>query len=905
MNDTLQDPLAVCDVLRVDTEDYTIWSLPRLAARYQVNLSSLPYVARLLLESTLRALSAGLIREEVVEAAMRELCEGQSRTVIPYLPGRVLVQDFTGVPVLVDLAAMREAIAELGGNPARVNPVVPTDVIVDHSIIADVAGRPDALTLNTTLEFQRNHERYRLLRWAEQAFPGVRVMPPGTGIVHQINLEHLASVVQVQPRYGRQIAFPDSVCGTDSHTTMINGLGVLGWGVGGIEAEAAMLGQPLMLLCPSVVGVRLVGQLRPGVTTTDLVLTITERLRQECVVGAFVEFYGPGVGTLSLPDRATVANMAPEYGATCAYFPVDQAVLDYLRATDRPEALVRLVEAYYQAQGLLCADQGQTLEFQRQITVDLALVQPCLAGPRRPQDRVTLGRLKSTVDALLEDRGPAPDPVIVRREDGQDGALAHGSVLIAAITSCTNTSNPAVMIAAGLLARNAVARGLRTPWYVKTSLSPGSQVVSDYLEAAGLMPPLEQLGFHVTGYGCMTCSGSSGPLSPAITTAVREQGLIGCAVLSGNRNFEARIHPLVRANYLASPPLVIAYALAGTMAIDLEREALGMAPDGEAVYLRDIWPADHEIEAVMRRTIVPALFSRRYAGRPASSAQWDAIPRPQGALYRWEDASTYIRRPPYFAGLSQTPPAFAPIAGGRVLALLGDSITTDHISPGGAIDPQSPAGQYLREQGVAPAEFNAYGARRGNHEVMIRGTFANPRLANMLVPGVEGGVTRHHPSGTIMAIYDAALRYGASQTPLLILAGKDYGAGSSRDWAAKGPALLGVRIVIAESFERIHRSNLICMGILPLEFMAGESWGALGLDGSEIYTMSALDSLAPGHILMVTAVAASGTRTEFFARARLDSEHELRCYRHGGILPQLMRDLLADGQPTEAGSSTP
>jgi aconitate hydratase len=901
MSSGWRDPLGIGGEMPYQGRTLTILRLQRLAESMEIDLARVPYSARVLLESAARSVTAGVVPVDEIAPVARVLAGGGAPAPLAFLPARVLLQDYTGVPAVVDLAAMRAAVARMGGDPRLVRPVVPTDVVVDHSIQADVTGSADALARNTALEIARNRERYVLLRWAQQAFEGFRVFPPGTGIVHQINLEHLAPVVQVREQAGRALAFSDSVCGTDSHTTMINGLGVLGWGVGGIEAESVMLGRPLMMMTPAVVGVRLTGQLAPGVTTTDLALTMTERLRREGVVGRFVEFCGDGLRALRLADRATIANMAPEYGATCAFFPVDDETLRYLRATGRSEELVQLVDRYCKTQGLFRREGEPLPAFERSIELDLATVVPSVAGPARPQDRRSLGELRSSFSSALATLAPRAAALPAREDgaavtidlDGRAVTLAHGSILIAAITSCTNTSNPSVMLAAGLLARNAVARGLSVSPHVKTSLSPGSRVVTDYLQRAGLMPALEALGFHVAGYGCMTCSGSSGAVDARIAAAVEAHGLVASAVLSGNRNFEGRIHPLVRANYLASPPLVIAYAIAGTVDIDLERQPLGVDSHGAPVCLRDIWPANEEIEAALGTAITTEMFHARYGRSGAAEERWDAIPAPAGALYQWAPDSTYIRCPPYFDDMTMEIPPLSPIQGARALALLGDGVTTDHLSPAGAIEPDSPAGRYLRAHGVSQADFNSYGSRRGNHEAMMRGTLANIRLKNMLVPGTEGGLTVHQPTGEVLPIYDAALRHAAERTPLVILAGAEYGAGSSRDWAAKGPRLLGVRAVIAESFERIHRSNLVSMGVLPLELRPGESWRALGLDGTEVYDVDGVEALAPGQELTVRARRGDAREVRFGVRARIDSAVELACYRHGGILQLLLRELLA------------
>ncbi len=808
---------------------------------------------------------------------------------VSFLPARILLQDFTGVPLLVDLAAMRDALAGLGGDPARVSPVLPVDLVIDHSVQVDRFAQAGALEANVAREYERNRERYAFLRWGQGAFARFRVVPPGTGICHQVNLEYLASVVQrAEGPDGRSVARPDTLVGTDSHTTMVNALGVLGWGVGGIEAEAAMLGYPMSLRWPEVVGVRLTGTLGPGVTATDLVLTVTEALRRVGVVGRFVEFFGPGLDGLLLPDRATIANMAPEYGATVGFFPVDRETLAYLRFTGRSEDQVALVEAYAKAQGLFWSPQVEEPQYDRVVEVALDRVEPSLAGPRRPQDRVPLAQVPESFSRAWPEPRPAADIEV----DGRRATLSDGSVVIAAITSCTNTSNPSVMVAAGLLAKRAVERGLtRAPW-VKTSLAPGSRVVTRYLERAGLLPALEALGFHLAGYGCTTCIGNSGPLPDPVARAIDEHGLVVAAVLSGNRNFEGRIHPQVRANYLASPPLVVAYAIAGRVDLDLTREPLGVDPGGHPVFLRDLWPDPQEVEDAIRASLSPEMFRRTYEHVFAGDAAWAALPVPSGDLFEWDDSSSYIRKPPYFDGLSLEPAPLRDLRGMRVLAVLGDSVTTDHISPAGFIPANSPAGRYLVARGVDPRDFNTYGARRGNHEVMMRGTFANIRLRNLLVAGVEGGVTRHPSSPDPLPIYDAAMRYATEGTPLLIIAGREYGTGSSRDWAAKGTALLGVRAVLAQSFERIHRANLVGMGVLPLEFLPGEGREPLGLTGFETYDVEGLhDGLSPRARVRLRVVARDGSLKSFEAIARLDTPDEVSLYRHGGVLPSVLRSL--------------
>jgi aconitate hydratase len=892
--------------LRVGDESYGFHRLDAAAAR-------LPYTLRILLENVLR--NGG-----DPEAVAGWIADAEPSQEISFYPARVLLQDFTGVPAVVDLAAMRDAMRDQGGDPGAINPLIPAELVIDHSVQVDEFASRLAIERNVELEFERNRERYAFLRWGQGAFDGLRVVPPNTGIVHQVNLEYLARVVEVRDG----IAFPDTVVGTDSHTTMVNGLGVLGWGVGGIEAEAAMLGEALSMLVPQVVGFRLTGELREGATATDLVLTVTEILRRTGVVGKFVEYFGPGLGSLALADRATLGNMSPEYGATCGFFPVDDVTLNYLRLTARREEQVAVVEAYCK-ENLLWHEEGEHPEYSQVVELDLGDVEPSLAGPRRPQDRVPLERAKEafieslgsfgvdytngTYDKEIADSFPASDPptgdgvadpseaapaqtlTLDKRHvavEGEDYALEHGSVVIAAITSCTNTSNPSVMIAAGLLAKKAVERGLeRRPW-VKSSLAPGSKVVSEYYRAAGLDGYLDRLGFNTVGYGCTTCIGNSGPLPEPISAAVADGDLVVAAVLSGNRNFEARIHGEVKANYLASPPLVVAYALAGRMDVDLVNEPLGQGSDGEDVFLRDIWPSRDEIDRVVGDSVQGSMFSSTYADVFTGDERWRALDTPEGELYAWDPESTYVRLPPYFDGMPREPEPVAEVEGARCLVMLGDSVTTDHISPAGAIRPDSPAGQYLVEHGVERREFNSYGARRGNHEVMVRGTFANVRLKNLLVPGSEGTWTVHLPDGEEGTIFEVAERYRADGVPTIVIAGKEYGSGSSRDWAAKGPNLLGVRAAIAESYERIHRSNLLMMGILPLQFMDGETPESLGLTGREEFSISGIDG---GESDEVTVLA---DETEFRARVRLDTPREREYFRHGGILRFVLRRLLAD-----------
>ena len=832
-------------ILHVGDQDYTIFPLERFPQAVR-----LPYALKILLENLLRHEEDSSVRAEDIQALASWQPQAQPSQEIAFMPARVLLQDFTGVPAVVDLAAMREAMRHMGGDPRRINPLLPAELVIDHSVQVDAFGNRAAFQTNAELELERNRERYAFLRWGQKAFRNFQVVPPDTGIVHQVNLEYLARVIFTSPRgsgeSGPPLAYPDTVVGTDSHTTMINGLGVLGWGVGGIEAEAAMLGQPLAMLLPQVVGFRLHGRLREGATATDLVLTVTEMLRKKGVVGKFVEFFGEGLAALPVADRATIANMAPEYGATCGIFPVDAETLRYLRFSGRPESLVRLVEAYCKEQGLYHTAATPEAVYSDTVELDLAAVEPSLAGPRRPQDRVPLSGVKKSWAADLANFQSAVKksrPAAVATPAAEPGAeLQHGSVVIAAITSCTNTSNPSVMLAAGLLARKAVERGLSSRPWVKTSLAPGSKVVTDYLAEADLIQPLEQLGFHLVGYGCTTCIGNSGPLPPAVSKAIEERGLVVAAVLSGNRNFEGRIHAEVRANYLSSPPLVVAYALAGRIDIDLAAEPLATDRQGRPVYLRDLWPTQQEVKDAVERSVRSEMFHKEYGAVFQGDEHWQALPVPEGDLFAWDPASTYVKHPPYFVDMTSQPGAVHDIRGARVLALLGDSITTDHISPAGSIKPQSPAGRYLIEHGIQPIDFNSYGSRRGNHEVMVRGTFANIRLKNLLMPGTEGGVTRHLPDGAPLSIYDASVQYQKEGVPLLVIAGKEYGSGSSRDWAAKGPKLLGVQAVLAESYERIHRSNLVGMGILPLQFRPGENATGLGLTGEEVYNIEGLEN---------------------------------------------------------------
>jgi len=877
--------------LRVGDRSYEIHRLDALE-KAGLAVGRLPFSLKILLENLLRFEDGAAVRRGDVEALARWEPAAAPSHEIAFMPARVLLQDFTGVPAVVDLAAMRDAVRRLGGDPRRINPLLPAELVIDHSVQVDAFGAPTAFQENAGLEFERNRERYAFLRWGQRAFRNFRVVPPDTGIVHQVNLEHLARVVFTTDD-ARPQAYPDTLVGTDSHTTMVNGLGVLGWGVGGIEAEAAMLGQPMTMLIPQVVGVRLSGQLAEGATATDLVLTVTEMLRKKGVVGKLVEFFGPGVATLPVADRATIGNMAPEYGATCGIFPIDAEALRYLRFTGRPEWRVALVEAYAKEQGLFHAPGAPEPVFSDTLALDLASVEPSLAGPRRLQDRIGLKRAKAAwaeaLPTLVQGTGPGEAPVAV---NGGRHVLRHGSIVIAAITSCTNTSNPSVMVAAGLLAKKAVERGLRSQPWVKTSLAPGSKVVTDYLAQAGLTPYLEQLRFHLVGYGCTTCIGNSGPLPEPVSAAIKAGQLVVLSVLSGNRNFEGRIQSEVRGNYLMSPPLVVAYALAGRMDIDLMTEPLGQDREGRPVLLKDVWPTAREVAETVERALKADMFGKEYAAVFEGDERWRGLPVPDGERYAWDEASTYIRRAPYFDAMPRTPGPVGDITGARVLAFLADSITTDHISPAGSIRKDGPAGRYLTERGVAVKDFNSYGSRRGNHEVMVRGTFANVRIRNRLVPGVEGGVTRHLPDGAQLSIYDAAERYRAEGVPLVILAGKEYGAGSSRDWAAKGPRLLGVRTVIAEGYERIHRSNLVGMGLLPLQLEAGQTAESLGLTGEETFDIVGVAAALEGSKkVTVRAKGPAGTR-EFRATVRIDTPKEVDYYRHGGILEYVLRQLV-------------
>ncbi|HXH49021.1 MAG TPA: aconitate hydratase AcnA [Terriglobia bacterium] len=882
----------------------TIFRLDALEKAGLGSVSKLPFSIKVLLESVLRNCDGRLIKESDVAALASWSAKSPSPREVPFKPARVILQDFTGVPAVVDLAALRSAMQRLGGDPSKINPLVPVDLVIDHSVQVDVFGITTALQKNAEIEFKRNRERYEFLRWGQQAFDNFRVVPPATGIVHQVNLEYLAKVVQASQQGGETVFYPDTLVGTDSHTTMINGLGVLGWGVGGIEAEAAMLGQPVYFLTPQVIGFKLKGSLREGVTATDLVLTVTQMLRAKGVVDKFVEFFGDGLAQMSLPDRATIGNMSPEYGATMGFFPVDAETLRYLRQTGRADEEVDRVERYTKAQGIFRDAGTPDPEYSDTLELDLETVEPSLAGPKRPQDRVALSNMKSAFEKALtapareRGMGVAPDAVDRTATIGFNGTSAkvgHGAVVIAAITSCTNTSNPSVMLAAGLVARKAVERGLSVPPYVKTSLAPGSKVVTEYLKAAGLLESLEKIHFDLVGYGCTTCIGNSGPLPPEVSKAVSENDLVAAAVLSGNRNFEGRVHPQVRANYLASPPLVVAYALAGTVDIDLPNEPLGKDKAGKPVYLREIWPTREEVVGAMNKAIRPEMFREVYGNVWNGNPTWNDIPVAGGAIYPWSEESTYIQEPTFFTDMTMEVRPVADIRGARVLALLGDSITTDHISPAGDIPEDGPAGRYLIAHGLKKIDFNSFGSRRGNDRVMVRGTFANIRLRNQLVPGTEGGYTVHFPEREQMAIFDAATRYTQEGVPLVVLAGKEYGSGSSRDWAAKGTLLLGVKAVLAESYERIHRGNLVGMGILPLQFQPGQNVASLGLTGEEVFDITGLgERIQPRSEINVSAMGPDGSKKSFKAIVRLDSEVEVTYYRNGGILPAVLRNFLRE-----------
>jgi aconitate hydratase A / 2-methylisocitrate dehydratase len=893
----MTDSFKARTTLKVGAQQYDILSLAALKSQ---NVDRLPFSLKILLENLLRFEDGVNVTKADIEALLKWDSKALPSHEIAFTPARVIMQDFTGVPCIVDLAAMREAIVKLGGDPQKVNPLAPAELVIDHSVQVDEYGAANSLQHNNEIEFKRNGERYMFLRWGQTAFSNFKVVPPNTGIVHQVNIERLARVIFSDDSAGKNAAYPDTLVGTDSHTTMVNALGVLGWGVGGIEAEAAMLGQPVTMLIPQVIGVKLVGALPPGTTATDLVLTVTEMLRKKGVVDKFVEFFGDGLKGLPLADRATIANMSPEFGSTCAIFPIDGETIRYLELTGRTAEQIALVETYAKAQGLWRIDGAAAADYTDVVELDLSTVEPSLAGPKRPQDRVPLRNAKavyrSSVKKMAEERtqknpkatGSAPAKVGADSFEVKDGA-----VLIAAITSCTNTSNPAVLVAAGLLARNALKLGLSSKPWVKTSLAPGSRVVTDYLTKAGLLHDLEALGFYTVGYGCTTCIGNSGPLKPEISEAVKSGDVVACSVLSGNRNFEGRVHPEIKMNFLASPPLVVAYALAGSLDIDITTEPLGTGKDGKPVYLKDVWPSAQDVAATVGSSVDSAMFKKGYANVFLGDANWAAIKTPAGKIYSWDGKSTYVKNPPYFDGMTMTPAPQSDIKGARALAVLGDSVTTDHISPAGNISKSSPAAKYLMAQGVEPVDFNSYGARRGNHEVMMRGTFANIRLRNLLLPGTEGGVTVHIPSGEQLSIFDASVKYKADHIPLVILAGKEYGTGSSRDWAAKGTMLLGVKAVIAESFERIHRSNLIGMGVLPLQYNEGQSTQSLGLTGKETFEIVGLNRGA-AKTVRVIAKSADGKATEFDARLRIDTPKELDYYQHGGILQYVLRQLAAN-----------
>jgi len=895
----MQDSFSVRKTLSVFDKDYKYFSLPALGNDFDI--SRLPFSLKILLENLLRHEDGIDITHDDIIALANWDPQAKPETEIAFTPSRVVLQDFTGVPAIVDLAAMRDAMKNLGGDPELINPLSPAELVIDHSVQVDRYGSFDALTINNEIEFGRNQERYSFLKWGKSAFSNFNVVPPNTGIVHQVNLEYLARVVFGAERNGELVAYPDTVVGTDSHTTMINGIGVLGWGVGGIEAEAAMLGQAITMLIPQVVGFKLTGELPEGATATDLVLTVVQMLRKLGVVGKFVEFFGEGLASLPLADRATIANMAPEYGATCGIFPIDEESLNYMRLSGRSEEHIALVESYTRAQGMFHTADSPDAQYSHVLELDMSTVVPSISGPKRPQDRILLTEAKQTYlrdkDVFTEGREGKDSAEVTYK--GETFDLDDGAVVIAAITSCTNTSNPAVMLGAGLLARNAAARGLSVKPWVKTSLAPGSRVVTDYLNRAGLMDDLEAMGFYVVGYGCTTCIGNSGPLPEPIGNAIRENDLLACSVLSGNRNFEGRIHANIKMNYLASPPLVVAYAIAGNLNVDISSESLGNDQDGNPVYLSDIWPSSREIHQCIAENVTAEMFKEGYSSVFSGDESWQAVDSPEGEMFDWQDDSTYIRNPPYFDGMSMDIEAVEDIRGARCLARLGDSITTDHISPAGAIAEDSPAGDYLKSKGVPKSDFNSYGSRRGNHEVMMRGTFANVRLRNQLAPGTEGGWTTFQPDGEQMTIFDASKRYQQDNTPLVVLAGTEYGTGSSRDWAAKGTQLLGVKAVITASFERIHRSNLIGMGVLPLNFMDGESADSLGLDGTETYDIEGLGDGSAKQVT-VTATASDGSTKQFQARSRLDTPKEVEYYRHGGILNFVLRQL-ASTQKTGFG----
>ncbi|MCZ0070535.1 aconitate hydratase AcnA [Bacillus sonorensis] len=886
----------------VQGKTYSYYSLKALEDQGIGKVSKLPYSIKVLLESVLRQVDGRVITEEHVKNLARWGTAELKDIDVPFKPSRVILQDFTGVPAVVDLASLRKAMAEVGGDPDKINPEIPVDLVIDHSVQVDKAGTDDALTVNMDLEFERNTERYKFLSWAKKAFNNYQAVPPATGIVHQVNLEYLANVVHAIEEDGEIVTYPDTLVGTDSHTTMINGIGVLGWGVGGIEAEAGMLGQPSYFPVPEVIGAKLVGKLPNGTTATDLALKVTQVLREKGVVGKFVEFFGPGVAELPLADRATIANMAPEYGATCGFFPVDEEALEYMRLTGRDEEHIAVVEEYCRQNGLFYTPDQEDPVFTDIVEIDLSKVEANLSGPKRPQDLIPLTEMKETFHKHLVspagnqgfglDASEADKEIKFKLENGEEAVMKTGAIAIAAITSCTNTSNPYVLIGAGLVAKKAVELGLQVPNYVKTSLAPGSKVVTGYLVNSGLLPYMRELGFNIVGYGCTTCIGNSGPLAPEIEKAVADNDLLVTSVLSGNRNFEGRIHPLVKGNYLASPPLVVAYALAGTVDIDLKKEPIGVGKDGQNVYFNDIWPTMDEINKVVKQTVTPELFRKEYERVFDDNERWNAIETTDEALYKWDEESTYIQNPPFFENMSVEPGVVEPLKGLRVVGKFGDSVTTDHISPAGAIGKDTPAGKYLQEKGVSPRDFNSYGSRRGNHEVMMRGTFANIRIKNQIAPGTEGGYTTYWPTGEVMSIYDACMKYKESGTGLVVIAGKDYGMGSSRDWAAKGTNLLGIKTVIAESFERIHRSNLVLMGVLPLQFKDGENAETLGLTGKETIEVDVNETVRPRDLVPVKAISEDGTVTSFEAVVRFDSEVEIDYYRHGGILQMVLRNKM-------------
>jgi len=899
-----KDHFALKSKLKVNGQEYVYYPIDALESKGYGNIKALPFSIKVLLEAAVRQFDGHAITDDHVKQIAGWANNTDMNKDIPFIPARIVLQDFTGVPAVVDLAAMRSTMERAAGDANKINPLVPVDLVIDHSVMVDSFGTAQSLAYNVNAEFERNDERYRFLRWAQTAFDNFRVIPPATGIVHQVNLEFLASVAATKQIGEETEVFPDSLVGTDSHTTMINGLGCVGWGVGGIEAEAGMLGQPLYFVTPEVVGFKLTGSLAEGSTATDLALTITQILRKKGVVGKFVEFFGPGLSNISLADRATVANMSPEYGATIGFFPVDQETLHYLRGTGRSEQQIALVEAYYKAQGMFRSDDTPDPIFTNTLELDLSTVAPSLAGPKRPQDRIELTAMKEAFNNII--RTPIEQGgygltaekiaanVPIQYNNGKTGQLKTGAVVIAAITSCTNTSNPSVMLGAGLVAKKAVERGLVKPDYVKSSLTPGSQVVTEYLRKSGLLPYLEKLGFYVAGYGCATCIGNSGPLPEEVSKAIMDSDLTAAAVLSGNRNFEGRIHALVKANYLASPPLVVAYAIAGTVDIDLTTEPLGYDQEARPVYLKDIWPTSHEIKMAISTAVAPEMFREKYKNVFGANERWNAIPIPQGKLYEWDKKSTYIQEPPFFTDLGATLSDISNIDGAKVLALLGDSVTTDHISPAGNISAKGPAGEYLATNGIRKEDFNSYGSRRGNHEVMMRGTFANIRIRNLTAPGTEGGVTTYWPTGEVLSIYEASMKYQASGTKLIVIAGKEYGTGSSRDWAAKGTLLLGVHAVIAESFERIHRSNLVGMGVLPLQFLPGQSWKTAGITGTESFSIQGLSNeVQPGQTVSVNAVRTDGSSFAFEAIVRLDSLVDVDYYRNGGILQTVLRQLMA------------